>query len=428
MDLTAYECIISILRTLIKGTKFEGHVYSVGGCERDRILGNDIKDIDLVVDLPRGGIELAEYLDSIGQLAHKPVIYENFGTCMFKLIDVPSIDLEAVHTRKETYRGDSRKPETAYGSIDEDCLRRDFTINAVYRNVSTGITEDFNGKSEVDLIDGVIRTCGDPDVIFSEDPLRTLRAVRFKHRLGFKYDYGTLMGISKYAGRLSIISQERITDEFSKILCGNNASDALQELRSFGVMKFVFPNVGEKINDIMKLKNLIYIRNSKVDLTVRLAILFRFLDEDTIRKLVSDMRYPNKIADDIIFLHKFTIDYRSYNDGKQNYYLPNIRKAMYFSKTPERFLMLTNYLEAIGKDGKAIYAESIFKIGEIMYGYKLGANGDDIMETLGIKPGPMIKDLLNSLLESAFVFPEMFKEKDSCLMRVKGFLYDKLEF
>ena len=426
MDLTAYESIISILRILIKGTKFEGHVYSVGGCERDRILGNDIKDIDLVVDLPRGGIELAEYLDSIGQLAHKPVIYENFGTCMFKLIDVPSIELEAVHTRKETYRGDSRKPETAYGSIDEDCLRRDFTINAVYRNVSNGITEDFNGKSEIDLIDGVIRTCGDPDVIFSEDPLRTLRAVRFKHRLGFKYDYGTLMGISNYAGRLSIISQERITDEFSKILCGNNASDALQELRSFGVMKFVFPNVGEKINDIMKLKNLICIRNSKVDLTVRLAILFRFLDEDTIRKLVSDMRYPNKIADDIIFIHKFDIDYAEKttdeNGVESRFKLGEIRKAMYYAKTPERFLMLTNYLEAISKDGKAIYTESIFKIGDIMYGYKLGANGDDIMGTFNIKPGPKVKNLLNYLMKRAFMYPTKYLDKEYCLEIAKSFI------
>ena len=426
MDLTAYESIISILKLLIKDTKFEGHVYSVGGCERDRILGNNIKDIDLVVDLPRGGIELAEYLNSIGQLAHDPVIYENFGTVMFKLIDMPTVELEAVHTRKETYRGDSRKPETAYGTIEEDCTRRDFTINAVYRNVSTGLTLDLNGYSKQDLSDGVIRTCGDHNIIFSEDPLRILRAIRFKYRLDFRFSYETWEGLFKYADRLSIISQERITDEFSKILCGNKANDALQELRNLGVLHFIFPNVGEKVDEIVKLKNLICLRNSKPNLIVRLAILFRFLDEDTIRKLINDMRYPNKVADDIIFIHKFGGDYSGSTtlaSGQEvRFNLSEIRKAMYYAKTPERFSMLTDYLEAINKDGKNIYMESVFTIGDIMYGYKLGVNGNDIMEAFNIEPGPKVKEVLDYLLKRAFRYPEGYSDKEYCLEIAKSFI------
>ena len=429
MTLELYEHIIGVLKILIKNTKFEGHVYSVGGCERDRILGNEIKDIDLVVDTNRGGIELAEYLYEKHYLKHEPVIYENFGTVMFKLADFPDIELEAVHTRKETYRGDSRKPETAFGTIEEDCQRRDFTINAIYRNISTGKTHDFNGNSRRDLLNKVIRTCGNPNVIFEEDPLRILRAIRFKYRLDYQYDSETLKGMINYVDRLSIISQERITDEFSKILCGNFPSDALGELNQLGILSFVFPNVskGDISTVIMTLKKLMYLKKSKSNLIVRLAILLKDFSSEKIKEIIRVMKYPNDVADDIIFLHKFTVDYRSYNDGNQNYYLPNIRKSMYFSKTSEKFKLLCDYLEAIGKDGNAIYTTSIFDIGDIMYGYKLGVNGNDIMETLDIKPGPMIKDLLNSLLESAFVFPEMFKEKDSCLMRVKGFLYDKLE-
>ena len=97
MTLKTYEFVLSALKILIKGTKFENHVYSVGGCERDRILGNEIKDIDLVIDsIPNGGIKFAEYLYENHYLTHEPVIYENFGTVMFRLADFPDIELEAI--------------------------------------------------------------------------------------------------------------------------------------------------------------------------------------------------------------------------------------------------------------------------------------------------------------------------------------------
>lgn len=417
MKLETYDMVISILKMLIKGTKFEGHVYAVGGCERDRILGNEIKDIDIVVDLPRGGIELAEYLNSKGHLAYEPVVYENFGTVMFNLFDIPTVEIEAVHTRKETYRGDSRKPETSYGTIYEDCTRRDFTINAVYRNISNGVTLDFNGNSRKDLADKVIKTCGDPNIIFSEDPLRTLRAIRFKYRLDFNFDYKTYNCMKTYAERLSIISQERITDEFSKIICGNDAGNAFNDLKNIGALKYIFPNIGNDLGKITNAKNIICLKKSKNNLIVRLSILFRLLDEDTIRKLVFDMKYPNKVADDILFIHKFDVDYRI---DYRTFDLNKIRKAMYYSKTADRFSMLTDYLEAISKDGAEIYMISIFDIGDIMYGYKLGVNGYDIMEAFDIKPGPKVKNLLNFLIKNAFTDPSKYLDKNYCLEILKN--------
>ena len=417
MKLETYDMVISILKMLIKGTKFEGHVYAVGGCERDRILGNEIKDIDIVVDLPRGGIELAEYLNSKGHLAYEPVVYENFGTVMFNLFDIPTVEIEAVHTRKETYRGDSRKPETSYGTIYEDCTRRDFTINAVYRNISNGVTLDFNGNSRKDLADKVIKTCGDPNIIFSEDPLRTLRAIRFKYRLDFNFDYKTYNCMKTYAERLSIISQERITDEFSKIICGNDAGNAFNDLKNIGALKYIFPNIGNNLDKITNAKNIICLKKSKNNLIVRLSILFRLLDEDTIRKLVFDMKYPNKVADDILFIHKFDVDYRI---DYRTFDLNKIRKAMYYSKTADRFSMLTDYLEAVSKDGAEIYMISIFDIGDIMYGYKLGVNGYDIMEAFDIKPGPKVKNLLNFLIKNAFTNPSKYLDKNYCLEILKN--------
>lgn len=419
MKLETYDMVISILKMLIKGTKFEGHVYSVGGCERDRILGNEIKDIDIVVDLPRGGIELAEYLNSKGYLLYEPVVYENFGTVMFNLFDIPTVEIEAVHTRKETYRGDSRKPETSYGTIYEDCTRRDFTINAVYRNISTGETLDLNGNSRQDLTNKAIKTCGDPNIIFSEDPLRTLRAIRFKYRLDFNFDFETYNGMKAYVERLSIISQERITDEFSKIICGNDVVNAFLDLKNIGALKYIFPNIGNDIDKITNTKNLIYLKKSKNNLIVRLAILFRLLDEDSIRKLIFDMKYPNRVADDILFIHKFDVDYKI---DYKTFDLSKIRKAMYYSKTADRFSMLTDYLEAVSKDGSEIYMTSIFDIGDIMYGYKLGVNGNDIMEKFSISPGPFIKKALNTLLKEAFHSPEEFLDKNHCFEVVQSIM------
>jgi tRNA nucleotidyltransferase/poly(A) polymerase len=219
--------------------------------------------------------------------------------------------------------------------------------------------------------------------------------------------------------RLSIISQERITDEFSKIICGNDVVNAFLDLKNIGALKYIFPNIGGDIDKITNTKNLIYLKKSKNSLIVRLAILFRLLNEDTIRKLIFDMKYPNRIADDILFIHKFDVDYKI---DYKTFDLSKIRKAMYYSKTADRFSMLTDYLEAVSKDGSEIYMTSIFDIGDIMYGYKLGVNGDDIMKKFSVSPGPFIKKALNALLREAFHSPEEFLDKNHCFEIVKSIM------
>ena len=121
-----YLKVVDILKNIIAGSKFEGHVYCVGGCVRDLLLGRSIKDIDIVVDLPNGGIELAEWLKNGGYTKGSVVTYPHFGTAMFVLKDMPDVELESVQTRKEVYRDmESRNPETVFGSIEDDRGRRD---------------------------------------------------------------------------------------------------------------------------------------------------------------------------------------------------------------------------------------------------------------------------------------------------------------
>ena len=168
MTIDKYNNIVARLGEIIKGTKFEGHLYTVGGCNRDKLLGREIKDIDVVLDIPNGGIEFAKWLMSAGYTTGEPVVYEHFGTSMFRLRDFPEDEIEAVQTRKECYRDiNTRNPDTAFGTIQDDATRRDFTYNAIYCDVSTGERRDVNGKSLEDLNNNILRTCGSPDIIFN---------------------------------------------------------------------------------------------------------------------------------------------------------------------------------------------------------------------------------------------------------------------
>ena len=411
MKLETYDMIISTIRDIIKGTIFENNVYSVGGCERDRILGNEIKDIDLVVSLPNGGIDFANYLYDNNYTTYKPVIYENFGTAMFKLVDFPSIEIEVVQTRKECYRDvNSRNPETTFGTINDDAERRDFTVNALYRNISTGKLCDFNGNSKNDMLDKVIRCCGDPNIIFKEDALRILRAFRFASRLDFRMTYDTYQGIINNVERLHTISRERITDEFSKILVGPNPLYFLDYIHRF--RDIIFPFIRQDyIEEIGCLKHRVLLRESYPLLEIRLAILFQDLSEETIKGLMRNMKYPNNLIDEVLFL----INTSKYKFFDTNEGLYNIRKAMFESKTHERFYKLTQYLTSIRLNGLKIYLKSQLEIGDIMYGYKLGVDGNDIMKEFNLKPGPLIKTYLDSLMLEAFSNPEKYMDKNECL-------------
>ncbi|HOA29382.1 MAG TPA: CCA tRNA nucleotidyltransferase [Candidatus Cloacimonadota bacterium] len=172
----------AILTPLISGTAFADKTYIVGGAVRDHLLGkSDIADFDLTVELPRGGIRLANLLGNILR-PDSTRINHHFGTAR---MDFPGYVLDLCGTRKERYRPNSRFPYVIYGSLWDDIMRRDFTINALLIEVGSFEVIDLCGQGLDDLKDGIIRTLRDPLIVLSEDPLRILRAVRFAVRLGF---------------------------------------------------------------------------------------------------------------------------------------------------------------------------------------------------------------------------------------------------
>ena len=402
--------IIEYLKNIILGTKFENHVFSVGGCERDLILDAPIKDIDIVIDLPNGGIEFANWLKDNDYTIGSVVVYEHFGTAMFRLKDYPDEEIEAVQTRKECYRDmESRNPETAFGTIMEDCQRRDFTINAIYRNISTGDILDLNGKSFDDITDGWIRACGDPNIIFSEDPLRILRAVRFKNRLGYRFliEKNTYQGILTYKDRLNIISQERITDEFSKIITGKNAGQAFNFLVNLRVLHYIFPCD----LDEMTLKSyMMWIPNNSMDtvpsnLEIRLSRIFKAFSDSKTEEIMRNMRYSNDVIKNVIW-------FKNHSDAKSVSSIKGLRKFMYECKTLPRFINALSVFRADEGEEfhRLVFDTALKKVGNKMFGYKLPVDGNDIMKTLDIEGGPIIKKILDELLDLAFSDPTLTKD------------------
>lgn len=410
-----YEHIKQELKNIIIGTKYENHVFTVGGCERDRLLGNPIKDVDIVVDLPNGGIEFAKWLEENEYIQGSVVIYEHYGTAMFNLKGgLPSEYIEAVQTRKECYRDmESRNPETAFGTIMDDCTRRDFTVNAIYCNVSTDEVLDLTGKSFSDINEKIIRTCGDPDIIFSEDPLRILRALRFKTRLGFTIENKTFEGMKKHLHRLSIISRERITDEFCKMLQSNKTHDAIRLISDIKALKYVIPcdltedELNNRIITDEVVNSFSYLSSN---LSVRLSRIFLHFNNEETEKILRDMKISNDVIKQVLWCKEHN-DFRIVNTIK------GIRKLLYECKNVSRFINILSVYKFYGVDSMKVYREALFKVGPKMFGYKLPVNGNDVMETLNVQGGPLVREVLEMLLDYAFENPDITKEE--CLTIVK---------
>ena len=212
--------------------------YVIGGFVRDLFLNRPSKDIDILV--LGNGIDFAESVAK--KLNIKTSVYKNFGTASLKY---QNFEIEFVGARKESYRLDSRKPIIENGTLEEDQLRRDFTINALALSLNEGSFGDllnpFNGIA--DLRNRLIRTPQNPDKTFADDPLRMLRAVRFAAQLNFRIDEAAVNAIRNNAGRISIISQERITDELNKVIMSPAPSVGFKYLFDSGVLKMIFPQM-----------------------------------------------------------------------------------------------------------------------------------------------------------------------------------------
>lgn len=213
--------------------------YVVGGYVRDLFLERKCQDIDVVV--VGSGLEMAKAFGKALGNAHVS-LFKNFGTAQVKK---GNIEVEFVGARKESYNRDSRNPIVEDGTLEDDQNRRDFTINAMAiclnGNRFGELVDPFNGI--YDLEDGIIRTPLDPDITFSDDPLRMLRCIRFATQLNFQIDYDTFQSLEQNKERIKIISKERIVEELNKILLSPIPSKGFIELDRCGLLELIFPEL-----------------------------------------------------------------------------------------------------------------------------------------------------------------------------------------
>ena len=214
--------------------------YVVGGYVRDLFLERPSNDIDVVV--VGSGIQVASELKKmLGKKAHLSV-FRNFGTAQVKYKDT---EVEFVGARKESYQRDSRKPIVEDGTLEDDQNRRDFTINAMAVCLNKErfgeLVDPFDGV--YDMEDGIIATPLDPDITFSDDPLRMMRCVRFATQLNFQIEPETYEALKRNADRLKIISGERIADELNKIMLAKHPSSGFYYLKDTGLLELIIPEL-----------------------------------------------------------------------------------------------------------------------------------------------------------------------------------------
>lgn len=214
--------------------------YAIGGYVRDLFLHRPSKDIDVVT--VGHGIDLAEAVArKLGKKAHLSV-FRNFGTAQIKYKDA---EIEFVGARKESYERGSRKPIVEDGTLEDDQNRRDFTINALAvclnKNRLGELLDPFGGLEDMERL--IIRTPLDPDITFSDDPLRMMRAIRFSAQLGFDIEPDTFDAIARNKDRIEIISAERIADELNKIVMSPMPSIGFRQLEQTGLLAIIFPEL-----------------------------------------------------------------------------------------------------------------------------------------------------------------------------------------
>lgn len=231
-----------IFRTISKASKnLNLESYIIGGYVRDFLLNRgEAKDIDIVA--VGSGIDLAQEVSKLLPGKPKVSIFKNYGTAMLKN---GGMELEFVGARKESYTEESRNPAVENGTLEDDQNRRDFTINALALSLSDEnfgeLLDPFNGIE--DLQKKIIRTPLDPDITYSDDPLRMLRAIRFASQLDFRIEKDSLEAITRNSKRIKIISTERIVDELNKILLSETPSKGFSLLHKTGLLPFILPEL-----------------------------------------------------------------------------------------------------------------------------------------------------------------------------------------
>lgn len=448
---------VQLLAKLIRGTKYEGKVFIAGGAVRDEILGIQSKDIDLLVELPDGGVEFANFVTkklNIFKQDSNPVIFERFGTAKFTLdgveflgADLSGVDIEVVMTRTETYDDGSRKPEVNYGTLKQDVERRDFTVNSLLKDLSTGEILDLTGHGKKDIAQGVVKTVLEPEYIFSEDPLRMLRAVRFAVKYDWDLPMFMLRAIKDSAHKIKFISMERVQDELNKMILLKKPDKAIRLLQITNLASFTIP----ELQKIVRLKQNKYhkwdvnihtlevLKRVEPTIVQRLGALLHDIGKystkevidgevhfykhedvgaDIARDIMKRLKYPNHIIDAVTTTIENHMRLKS--SGKQGEVISDKALRKLQNELGEH---LEDTLSIIHADNLChgddyCLPEQIPAIRQRLKDLKLPTekiklpvDGNEIMERFDLKPSKRVGQMLDVVRDMYFEDPTVAKEE-----------------
>lgn len=235
---------------------FYGHIYLVGGCVRDELLGERYSDLDLLIDMPNGQRAFVEYMcQNHSDVCKGPFYYQRYGTtAMDVIIDDILTLVECVEPHVEEYAEDGvTLLETRFCSLREDSTRRDYTCNALYKNLHTGEILDPTGRGIRDIHSRLLITPSEPGAIYRQDPVRMLRGIRFKHQKNFRLDDRCWKAILENADTMEVAAPKRLRDELNKLLKARAFGEGINDLYMSGLLRYVMPGLSDCLDEQLTL-------------------------------------------------------------------------------------------------------------------------------------------------------------------------------